>query len=73
MPPIKPIKQKDLIKHFKKLGFEGPYSGGKHPFMIKGNLTVTIPNPHNAEISPEFLLKILKQCGISKTDWEKIK
>jgi hypothetical protein len=30
-----PIKRKDLIALLKKAGFEGPYAGGKHQFMIK--------------------------------------
>jgi hypothetical protein len=31
------ISRRDLIKKFKSLGFDGPYSGRKHQFMIKGN------------------------------------
>jgi len=34
MPPFAPIKRSDLVKYLKKWGFDGPYSGGKHPFMI---------------------------------------
>ena len=26
-------------------GFNGPYQEGKHPYMIKGNISITIPNP----------------------------
>jgi hypothetical protein len=26
-----------------ELGFEGPYSGGKHPFMRKGDLVLLFP------------------------------
>lgn len=72
MPPIKPIKRRELIKNLRILGFSGPFSGGKHQFMIKGNLTLTIPNPHKGEIGKEFLLKILKQANISREEWENI-
>ncbi|OGU42585.1 MAG: hypothetical protein A2X61_17150 [Ignavibacteria bacterium GWB2_35_12] len=65
MPPIKPIKRKELIHYLKKAGFEGPYSGGKHQFMQKGNLTIRIPNPHVPDINKSFLMKILKQAEIS--------
>jgi len=58
MPPIKPIKRKELIHYLKKLGFTGPYSGGKHQFMQKDDLTLTIPNPHDSEVNKSFLLKI---------------
>ncbi len=30
MPSFGPIKRKQLIKYFKKAGFSGPFSGGKH-------------------------------------------
>ena len=72
MPQFGPVKQKDLVRYLKLLGFDGPYSGGKHPFMIKETLTITIPNPHKVEIGRELLYKILKQANISKEEWEKI-
>jgi hypothetical protein len=31
-----------VIKRLHTLGFEGPYSGGKHPLMLKGDLVLTI-------------------------------
>ncbi len=46
MPHLGPIKRKDLVYYLKQVGFEGPYSGGKHQFMLKENLSITIPNPH---------------------------
>lgn len=72
MPPIKPIKRKELIKILQKFGFTGPFSGGNHQFMQKENLTLTIPNPHESDIDKFFLLKILKQADISREDWEKL-
>jgi hypothetical protein len=35
MPRLGPIKRSSLIHYFRKLGFDGPYAGGKHQFMIK--------------------------------------
>jgi predicted RNA binding protein YcfA (HicA-like mRNA interferase family) len=37
MPSFGPTKRKDLIKALKKAGFEGPFAGGKHEFLVKGN------------------------------------
>ena len=70
MPRFGPVKRKDLIGYFKLLGFEGPYSGGKHQFMMKGNLTLRIPNPHEGDIGRDLLSRILKQAQIEKKDWE---
>jgi predicted RNA binding protein YcfA (HicA-like mRNA interferase family) len=72
MPVLGTIKRADLIWYLRKLGFEGPFSGGKHQFMIRGTLRLTIPNPHRQEISSGLLLRILKQADIQKTDWEKL-
>ncbi len=70
MPKFGPIKRKNLINYLKKLNFDGPYSGGKHQFMIKDDLTLTIPNPHQGDIGRELLYRILKQANISKNEWE---
>ena len=72
MPRFGPIKQRDFVKYLKRSGFDGPYYGGRHPFMIKGDLTITIPNPHKEDIGKELLLRILRQANISKEEWEKI-
>lgn len=72
MPKFGPIKQKKLIQCLRNCGFDGPYSGGKHPFMIKDDVTLTIPNPHGQDIGKELLKHILKQAGISKNEWEQL-
>jgi predicted RNA binding protein YcfA (HicA-like mRNA interferase family) len=72
MPPLKPISLKDLIRYLKQGGFEGPYPGGKHQRMVKGNFRITIPNKHPGDIGLPFLLKILKQAGISREEWEQL-
>ncbi|HPI19941.1 MAG TPA: type II toxin-antitoxin system HicA family toxin [Candidatus Kapabacteria bacterium] len=72
MPPIKPLSRKELIYYLRKYGFEGPYSGGKHQFMLNGDSTLRIPNPHDVDIDRVFLIKILKQAGIEKSEWEKL-
>jgi predicted RNA binding protein YcfA (HicA-like mRNA interferase family) len=67
-----PISRKKLIQRFRKLGFSGPFSGGRHSFMSKGELKVRIPNPHKgADISDPLLQEILRQAGIDRRDWEK--
>ncbi len=70
MPYVGPIKQRDLVHYLRRLGFEGPYSGGKHQFMVKEQLVLRIPNPHRADIGESLLLRILKQAGVSRADWE---
>ena len=70
MPSFGTVKREVLIRCLRKYGFEGPYSGGKHPFMVKENLTLTIPNSHQKDIGRELLARILRQAGVSKEEWE---
>ena len=63
---------RDLIRGFRKLGFDGPHPGGKHSFMARGDLKVRIPNSHRGDISPHLLAEILRQAGISRGEWLKV-
>jgi len=74
MPHFGPIRRKDLLVFLKKLGFTGPYSGGKHEFMVRASdsLRLAIPNPHKGEIGKDLLAEILREAGISHQDWEKL-
>ena len=72
MPPFGPIKRKDLLYYLKQSGFEAPYSGGKHQFMVRGDLTLRISNPHEADVGRELLARILRQANISRDEWEKL-
>lgn len=69
---VKSISWRNLVKRFRKLGFDGPYSGGRHLFMIKGDFKIHIPNPHRGDISKHLVAEILRQAGISSNDWENI-
>ena len=71
MPPLSPIKRRDLIRKLRAFGFEGPYAGERHEYMVKDTLKLTIPNPHRGEISKGLLSKILRQAGIHADDWIK--
>ena len=74
MPPVGPIRRRDLIKNLRRLGFVGPFAGGKHEFMVRqaDKLRLTIPNPHRGEISKPFLLEVLREADISRDEWEKL-
>lgn len=72
MPPFGPISRNELIYFLRQLNFKGPYSGGKHQFMIKGKLKIRIPNPHRKDIGRHLLNEILKQASLDRNDWEKL-
>jgi predicted RNA binding protein YcfA (HicA-like mRNA interferase family) len=72
VPSPGPIKRAELISYLQILGFEGPYSGGKHQFMLKGVIRLRLPNPHRRDVGRELLSRILKQAGIDKDSWDKL-
>ena len=69
MGALKPISWRDLVRRLREHGFEGPYSGGKHLFMIRGTRRLTIPNPHREQIGSALLESIPRQADISKSEW----
>lgn len=70
MPCFGAISRRDLITYLKQIGFNDFYSGGKHQYMIKDELKLTIPNPHKVDISVNLLSRILRQANISREEWE---
>ncbi|MBL8291209.1 MAG: type II toxin-antitoxin system HicA family toxin [Bryobacterales bacterium] len=64
------MSRRELVRRFRVLGFDGPYQEGKHPFMVRGDLRVPVPNPHEGDIGIELLGRILRIAGISRDDWE---
>lgn len=66
------VNYNKFIKKMRKLGFYGPYSGGKHLFLRRVDTDVVIPNPHHCkDIGSNLLDRILKQAGVSKEEFRK--
>jgi hypothetical protein len=55
----RPVKRRDFIRKLRALGFDGPYSGTHHQFMITGQLRQTIPT--NSEYSVPQVRLLLRQ------------
>ena len=72
MPRWGPVPRRELIRGLRALGFDGPYSGGRHQFMVRAEVVVTIPNPHGGDIGVGLLSRILRQAGVSREEWEAV-
>jgi predicted RNA binding protein YcfA (HicA-like mRNA interferase family) len=70
MPRLAPVSRRDLVRRLASLGFEGPYTGGRHEFMVRGDHRLILPNPHRKEISVDLLARLLHQAGITREEWE---
>jgi hypothetical protein len=40
--------------------------------MIRGEVTVRIPNPHRGDVGRELLVRILRQAGVDRDEWERL-
>ena len=55
----RPLKRRDFIRKLRALGFDGPYYGTRHQFMISGQHRQTIPT--NSEYSVPQIRLLLRQ------------
>jgi len=69
-------KQRDFIQRLRILGFDGPYSGTRHRFMVYQQHRLAIPS--NAEYSVPQLRMMLREVEqitgrrISADDWGRL-
>lgn len=72
-----PCKRKDFIRKLRRLGFDGPYSGSKHQFLVFEDQWLTVPS--NAEYSVPQLRMMLREAGdildndITADEWNNLK
>jgi predicted RNA binding protein YcfA (HicA-like mRNA interferase family) len=69
MARLVPVSWQEFVRRLHELGFDGPYAGGRHPQMRRGDITVIIPNPHSGDIGVALLRRILRQAAISREEW----
>jgi predicted RNA binding protein YcfA (HicA-like mRNA interferase family) len=69
MSSLNPVSRRELVRKLKALGFEGPFSGGKHQWMRRDSLRLTIPNPHGGAIDPGLIRRMLRQADITIDAW----
>ena len=72
-----PCKRRDFIRRLCKLGFEGPYSGTRHQFLVYRHHRLTVPS--NAEYSVPQLRMLLKEAEnilgwrVTLNEWERLR
>jgi len=62
MPRWTPCKRRDFIHKLRQLGFDGPYSGTRHQFMIYQYHRLTIPS--NVEYSVPQLRMLISEVEL---------
>lgn len=54
-----PCKRRDFLRKLRALGFDGPYSGSRHQFLVSGRHRLAIPS--NEEYSIPQLRMMLRE------------
>lgn len=74
---MSPISRKELIRRLRKLGFEGPFTGGKHDYMHRASdhLRLAVPrdDAKNREIGTELQKRIIREIGVVSKAWIALK
>jgi predicted RNA binding protein YcfA (HicA-like mRNA interferase family) len=71
--PLTLVNRPTLIRRLRQLGFEGPFTGGRHQFMLGRGRRLILPNPRSGDIGVALLSRILTQAGVSHEEWESLK
>ena len=68
-----PCKRRDFIVRLRAIGFDGPFSGTRHQYMVHGQRRFAVPS--NAEYSVPQLRMLLREVAeiigreISADEW----
>ena len=71
-----PCKRRDFIRKLRSLGFDGPFFGTRHSFMVWRTYRLAIPS--NAEYSVAQLRMLLSEVEamlgrpVSLEEWERL-
>jgi len=71
-----PCKRNEFIRRLRKLGFDGPYSGSRHQFMVYQQHRLTIPS--NLEYSVSQLRLMIRELediisrSITIEEWDSL-
>ncbi len=71
-----PCKRRDFIRRLRQLGFDGPFSGTRHQFMVYGQHRLTIPT--NSDYSVPQLRMMIREVEdimgreISVNEWNRL-
>jgi hypothetical protein len=71
-----PCKRREFIRRLRVLGFDGPFAGTRHQFLVLSQNRLTIPS--NEEYSVPQLRMMLREVAailgreISLEEWERL-
>ena len=77
MSPWQPCKRRVFIRRLRKIGFDGPFSGTKHQFMVYEQHRLAIPS--NIQYSIPQLRMMIQEVeeiighGLTSDEWNSLR
>lgn len=74
MAKLTPIPAREVMRKLRKLGYEGPYGGGKHSAMRhpETGRKISVPVHSNRDLPIGTLRAIVKAAAVSVEEWESL-
>jgi predicted RNA binding protein YcfA (HicA-like mRNA interferase family) len=71
MPRLTPLKPKEVIEKLHRLGYDGPFPGGRHSRMVHPSSGKIIPIPIHGgrDVSIGVIRAIIREVGITPEAW----
>lgn len=71
-----PCKRRDLISKLRRLGFEGPYTGTRHHFLVLGDRRLSVPSYEEISVAKlrEVIAEVEALVGrkIALAEWNRL-
>ncbi|MEW5986811.1 MAG: type II toxin-antitoxin system HicA family toxin [Chloroflexota bacterium] len=74
MSKLSPLKLHEVVRKLRQLGFDGPFSGGRHVRMVRTETGQIIPLPAHPgkDISVGLIRAIIREAGVTPEEWNRL-
>ena len=69
MPPLPVLSGQEVVKIFKRLGWQIARQRGSHIILIKSGHMATLSVPNHREVARGTLRSLIRSAGITVTDF----
>ena len=71
MAKLSPLKANAIVRKLRRLGFDGPFPGGKHQRMVHPDTGQVIPIPihKGKDVGIGLIRELIRELGITREEW----
>ena len=74
MPKLSPLKPDEVIRRLRRLGFDGPFPGGRHAHMVHRatGRVIPVPTHRGRDVGVGLIRAILREAGATPEEWNEL-